>query len=292
MPKAQATRQTILLIALISLLPSLSACGLFGDDEDETLEARQLYQQAQAALSNKRYSAADEKYRKLEEDYPFSIYSQRASIEHAYTTYKMGDMEQTVLMLDTFIKVNPDWQHIDYAYYLQGLAYYNYNKRFIHYIISRDMTDKDPSFLTKGFFAFRHLYENYPDSIYAEDAKLHMIALRNMLAVHEIRIADFYLRKGAYVAAANRIKYMLENYSGAQHTPEGMVILAASYRAMGLDEPAQDTLRVLKLNYPDFHKKKIDKYGRISQTDQKTWFGRLRDISDKILETLSIKPKY
>ena len=292
MLEAQAIRQIIPLIALISMLPSLSACGLFGDDGDETLEAKQLYQQAQAALRNKRYSSADEKYKKLEEDYPFSIYSQRASIEHAYTTYKMGDMEQTALMLDTFIKVNPDWQHIDYAHYLQGLAYYNYNKSLIHHIVSRDMTDKDPSFLSKGFFTFRHLYENYPDSVYAEDAKLHMVALRNMLAVHEIRIADFYLRKGAYVAAANRIKYMLENYSGAQHTPEGLTLLAASYKAMGLDEPAQDALRVLKLNYPDFHKKKIDEYGRISQTDRKTWFGRLRDISDKILETLSIKPKY
>lgn len=285
-------KTTIVLLMMMSALPLLGSCAFFDKDKDATVEAKQLYQQARAALINRRYTSADEKYKQLEENYPFSIYSQRAGIEHAYTTYKMGSMEKTVAMLDNFIKANPDWPHIDYAYYLLGLAYYNYNRSFIHYVVTRDMTDKDPSFLVDGFFTFRHLYENYPNSIYAESARLHMIALRNMLAVHEIRIADFYLRKGAYLASANRIKYMLENYQGAQHTPEGLVLLAAAYEGMGLAGPAEDTLRVLQLNYPDFHERKIDEYGRISRADEKKWFARLKDLSDRILETLSIKPKY
>ena len=279
---------TVFLVA--GALPFFMGCAFL--DKDETVEARQLYQQARNALINRRYTSADEKYTRLKEDYPFSSYSQRADVEHAYTAYKMGSMEKTVLILDNFIKVNPDWEHIDYAYYLQGLAYYNYNQSFVHKVIPLDVTDKDPSFLVDGFFIFRHLYENYPDSIYAEDAKLHMIALRNMLAVHEIRIADFYMRKGAYVATANRIKYMLENYHGAQHTPEGLVLLAAAYEGMGLEKSAEDTLRVLHLNYPDYHKKKIDEYGRITKIDEKNWFAKLKDMSDKILEALSVKPKY
>ena len=291
MLKAKTIGTVLILFALAALLPS--GCALFDkSDERAAMQAKQLYQQARSALVSRRYSSADEKYNQLKEDYPFSIYSRRADIEHAYTAYRMGNMERTVLMLDNFIKVNPDWEYIDYAYYMRGLAYYNYNQSFIHKLIVRDLTDKDSTFLSKGFFAFRYLYENYPDSPYAEDARLRMIALRNMLAVHEIRIADFYLRKGAYLASANRIKYMLENYQGAQHTPEGLVLLAAAYEGMGLEDSAEDTLRVLKLNHPDFSQKKISEYGRISQADKQGWFQRLKDLSSKILETLNVKPKY
>ena len=105
--------------------------------------------------------------------------------------------------------------------------------------------------LVYRLFDFAELVKRFPESRYAKDAGLRMLFLRNNLAQYEMHVADYYMRRGAYVAAANRAKQVIENYQGTPAVPQALVVLVQAYRKLGLDDLAADAERVLKLNYPE-----------------------------------------
>lgn len=272
----------------------LAACttgcaAWFGDDKTEEQRAEDLYFRANSALQQNNFTDALEKYKKLETAFPFSRYAQKAAIESAYAHYKNYQFEEAVVILDQFIKLNPSHPNLDYVYYLKGLAYYNYGQNPINRILRRDPTSKDPKPLREAFDTFKRLRQNYPDSIYGEDTWLRIVALRNILAVHEIRIADYYMRRQAYLAVINRCKYLLEHYPNAQHTPEALVLLAEAYRRVGSTDLARDTLEVLALNYPDFARV-TGNFAQVSERDRKTWFSRMKDMTGTLLDRLRAEP--
>ncbi len=53
------------------------------------------------------------------------------------------------------------------------------------------------------------MVKQYPKSIYAYDSQRRLIYLRNRLAEYEVNVADYYLRRGAFVAAADRSQRMI-----------------------------------------------------------------------------------
>ena len=283
------SRRRFILIVLLATL-TVSCASIF-KGKDEAVQAKNLYFRAKSALQQRHYADALEKYAQLETSFPFSPYAKNAAIEQAYAHYKSHQYEETIVILDRLIQLNPNHPRIDYIYYLKGLAYYNYGEGFFSRILKRDRTNKDATLLIEAFAAFKHLHQNYPDSIYNGDAWLRIITLRNLLAVHEIRIADYYLRRRAYLATINRCKYALEHYPNAQHTPEALVLLAEAYRRTDSPELAQDTLRVLELNYPGFVKK-AGKFGQVSDDDRRNWVENLKDLADTILESLRFKSRY
>lgn len=278
------------LVGIVSLALLSSGCGIWSEqgEDEERQQASGLYRQANNALQQRNYTDALEKYKQLELSFPFNPYAQSASIEKAYAHYKNHHYEETIGTLDQFIRMHPDHANIDYVYYLKGLAHYNYAQSPINWFLKRDRTNKDPTPLKEGFSAFTELLENYPDSIYSSDARARAVALRNMLAVHEIRIANYYMRRQAYLAVINRCNYVLENYPGAQHTPETLWMLAEAYQRVGSPELARDTYRVIELNYPEF----VQQGRRSPEKNQSGWKKNLKDLSDTIYETLRFKPRY
>ena len=114
-----------------------------------------------------------------------------------------------------------------------------------------DESQRDPASSLQAFEDFSELVKRYPDSQYAEDAKLRMTYLRNILAEHEIHVAHYYMRRGAFVAAANRARYVVEKYPRTPSIPDALVIMAKAYKVMELTELSTDALRVLELNYPN-----------------------------------------
>jgi outer membrane protein assembly factor BamD len=60
------------------------------------------------------------------------------------------------------------------------------------------------------------------------------------------------MKRGAYVAAANRAKYVVENYSQTPAVADALTLLTQAYKNLKMDDLAADTKRVLKKNYPDF----------------------------------------
>ena len=114
-----------------------------------------------------------------------------------------------------------------------------------------DKTKRDPGQARESFAEFAQLLARYPDSAYATDAKSRMVHLRNLLARHEINVANYYFKRGAYLAAANRGRYVVENFQQTPAVADGLAVMVQGYVLLELEELAQDTLNVLVLNYPN-----------------------------------------
>jgi outer membrane protein assembly factor BamD len=104
----------------------------------------------------------------------------------------------------------------------------------------------------ESFSAFSQLIKRYPDSVYAADARQRMIFLRNRLSEHENYVAQYYLDRGAYIAALNRAEYSMQTYDGAPSVGHSIAIMAEAYEKLGMRDLADDTRRVLMENYPDY----------------------------------------
>lgn len=242
----------ILTVILISA--SLAACSVFGGKKEElsnTESAEQLYQKAKTQLKKKNYLSAIELYESLEARFPFGEHAQQAQLETAYAYYKYEEPDSAIANADRFIRLNPNHENVDYAYYIKGLANFNRSSGFLSSLIKRDRSDKDPEPFRRSFEDFKTLVNNYPNSRYAEDSRKRMIYLRNVLAEYEMKIARYYVSRKAWVAALNRSKYVVEHLQGSEAVPDALNLIVISYRQLGLTDLANDTLRVLQLNYPN-----------------------------------------
>lgn len=240
----------IQLSLLIALLAALGACASVDEDPTDDWSAEQLYDEAKGALDSRNYQTAIEYYTTLEARYPFGHYAQQAQLEQAYAYYKSEQPDSAIAAADRFIKLHPRNAHVDYAYYLKGLASFGRTKGYLDFIVPSDPSAKDPSPLLRAFDDFGFLVRNYPNSRYAPDARQRMIYLRNELAEYELGVADYYMRRGAWIAAANRAKYVVEHYDGAASMPAALDTMIAAYRKLGLDQLADDATRVLQMNFP------------------------------------------
>jgi outer membrane protein assembly factor BamD len=229
----------------------LTGCGLLPDQEDETADwtASQLYYEAKENLDEGDYENAIELYEKLMARYPFGRFAQQAQIEVAYAYYRYEEPEQAIAAADRFIKLHPKHPNVDYVYYLKGLANFNRGYGLLERFIPTDSAQRDQRASIRSFYDFEELLKNYPDSKYAEDARLRMLYLRNNIADYELAVAQYYMRRGAHVAALNRGSYIVEHYQRTPAVPEALEVMAAAYRAMGMEELAADTDRVYAVNY-------------------------------------------
>jgi outer membrane protein assembly factor BamD len=238
---------------LLLILMFVGGCSYFRDAPDDTQGwgAEELYQRARDRMDSGYYDGAIEYYEKLQARFPFGPYAQQAQLELAYSYYKSEEPAQALAACDRFIKLYPTHPHIDYAYFLKGLANFNLGKGLTQRYLPTDPSQRDQGAALRSFEDFGELIKRYPESRYVEDAQKRMIYLRNILSQHEVNVAHYYMRRGAYVAAANRARYVVENYQQTPAMPDALVVLVQAYRVMEMNELADDALRVLELNYPN-----------------------------------------
>jgi len=237
---------------LALLLLVTSGCSLLPEQIDKTKDwsANRLYSAAKEELSQKNYEQAIKYFESLEARYPFGKYAQQAQLEIAYAYYKFDEPDLAIAAADRFIKIYPRHQHVDYAWYLKGLVNFNRGKGLIDRVLPQDPTERDTFTMQASYDDFSQLVQRYPDSVYTRDAGQRMIYLRNSLAEHELHVADYYMRRKAYVAVVNRCKYVVENYQRTPAVPDALVYMVRAYRLLGADDLAADALKVLRLNYP------------------------------------------
>ncbi len=231
----------------------MSGCALLPDQIDETKDwsAQKLYSEATSNISESDWEGAIDLFEKLEARYPFGRYAQQALLESAYAYYKFNEPESAISTIDRFIKTYPRHPNLDYAYYLRGLVNFNRGDSIIAKVLPRDPAERDAGATRQAYLDFAEVIKRFPQSRYAKDAGQRMVFLRNNLAQYEMHVADYYMRRGAYVAASSRAKTVIENYQGTPAVPVALETLVQAYRELGLDDLAIDAERVLKLNYPD-----------------------------------------
>jgi len=253
---AQIPRRTgdVLRLLLVGMLFSgLLACS--GNEELElppgaNSSEYELYQEAQRYLRNKNFELGVQALQLLESRFPFGRYAEQAQLELIYAHYNNYEPEAAIEAADRFIRLHPQHPNVDYAYYMKGLSAYHKDEAVFSRFVPQDDTKRDTSYAREAFAEFAQLLARYPDSPYATDARARMIYLRNLLARSEINIANYYFRRGAYVAAVNRGRYVVENFPQTPAVGDGLAVMVQGYQLLGLNDLAQDSLDVLVLNYP------------------------------------------
>ena len=239
---------------LLSLLLFVSGCSWFGGDDDELIAdsgEQQMYREAQRQLKNENFSLAVRSLQGLESRYPFGRYAEQAQLELIYAHYSAYEFAAANEAADRFIRLHPRHPNVDYAYYMKGLAAYDIEPGFFSRFIPSDDTKRDVSHIQTAFAEFAQLLARFPDSAYAPDARQRMVHMRNMLARNEIHVANYYFRRGAYMAALNRGKYVVEHMQQTPSVADGLAIMGQAYLLLGLNDLAEDSIAVLCENYPD-----------------------------------------
>lgn len=252
-------RHSIIFLLIFTLL----GCSHFKDkgDDTKTWDADRLYAEARNELDVGAYSKAIEYYQKLEARFPFGVHAQQALLDLAYAYYKNEDPDAAIAACDRFIKLYPQNAHVDYTYYLKGLTNFNRGKGLAQRYLPTDESQRDSGAATAAFQNFSELVKRFPNSEYVEDSAKRMRYLRNILAKNEVHVANYYIRRGAFVAAANRARYVIENYPKTPSVPDALIVMAKAYRILEMYDLSDDALRVLEHNYPNhpglFEVKKI-----------------------------------
>ncbi len=237
-------------LSLLIVLALLSGCSLLPKEKDETKgwSAQKFYSEASFAMSDADYEKAIKYYEGLEARYPFGRYAMQAQLDVAYAYYKNGEYESAIAAADRFIKLHPRNPFVDYAYYLKGIINFNRNIDFLSRFMPTDTSQRDPTATLDAFNDFEELIRRFPDSEYAEDARKRMIYLRNNLAMHEVHVARYYMKRGAYLAAANRAVRVIEDYQRAPAVKDALEIMIDAYTRLGMEQLAADARRVYESN--------------------------------------------
>lgn len=240
------------LLLILAPLTLLHACATTdSDDPTAKMDVAELYAEASDFLKKGDYETAIQYYERLESRFPYGKYAERAQMEIAYAYYKDNEPESAILAAERFIKLHPNHANVDYMYYLRGLASYDLSQNFLEKMFDIDPSERDPKAARRAFENFAELLRKFPKSRYAKDAIARMTAIRNSLANYEVHVANYYLSRGAYLAAANRGKYVVENYQRTPAIADALAIMVSAYDKLGMRDLAGDTRRVLELNHPD-----------------------------------------
>jgi outer membrane protein assembly factor BamD len=207
------------------------------------------YEAAKRSLNNGNYRNAIRIYEQLEARFPFSNAAKQSQLDLMYAYYKNREPESAVDQADQFIRENPTHPRVDYAHYIKGLVYFERNANFLERLFNSDLSERPPIDARRSFQSFATLLQQYPQSAYAADAQQRMVFLRNRLADYETHVASYYLRRGAYIGAINRAKYVIQNYDGAPAMREALGVMSKAYTRLGLDQLAADAQAVLNENY-------------------------------------------
>lgn len=257
---------------LLILALGLHGCSLLPEEVDETLDwsAQKLFTEANYALNQGDYEEAIKLFESLEARYPFGIQAMQSQLNVAYAYYKFEEPDSAIASADRFLKLYPNHDAAAYAIYLKGLANATRGRGFMDRILPVDASQRDPGAARDAFKDFAELVNRFPESEYAADASKRMLYLRNNLAKHEIHVADYYMQRGAYLAAANRAVYVIENYQRTPAVRDALVVMVDAYGKLGLTTLADDARRVLALN--DDQNTFLE--NRELQDDEKGWTRR------------------
>ena len=239
------------LLALLAAALLLGACAWQQEERTALTDLTDAYEKARESVARGNYRRGIEIYTAIQARYPFSELSRQIQLELMYAYYRSGMQELAIETAETFIRENPIHPRVDYALYIQAISFFEGDPGLLERLFRKDLTKRPPKEVEQSYVTLRRLVERYPASTYAPDAQQRMIYLRNRLAAYENHVADYYYRLGAYVASVKRATRAIEEYNGADSTAQSLKTLARAYDALGMDDLAADTRRVLATNYPE-----------------------------------------
>ena len=268
-------------ITLLTLSVSLVGCQTFknlsGGAEDTAIETAEkseqsYYNDAIEQLEKAHYNQSIEDLTNLRTFYPTGQYAEQALLDMMYAQYASGEYEMAAASADQFIRLYPSNAQISYAYYVRGVANMQGSSEGLK-LFKMNQAKRDTAYLRIAFANFQDLISKYPNSPYAPDAAQRMTFIYNQFAESEMTAADWYIEREAYVAAANRAKWVFQYYPLSESTPEALTVLAYSYDKLGLTDLSNEYKTLLQINYPD----KLTSNGNVKLATKRdrSWFNKL-----------------
>ena len=252
------------LIFSIALLVNCSWMGFNDEESTENQESgyteREFYDKIQKSLKAKNWQLAIGNLQLLESQFPFGKYAEQSQLELIYAQFMSSDYASSIASAERFIRLHPQHPNVDYAIYVKGLSEFNQSGRLFDGLFNLDNSSRDIGTARESFSTLGQLIEQYPNSPYAPDARQRLISLRNQLARSEINVANYYFSRGALVAAANRGQFVVENFQQSPAVADGLAVMAQAYHMMEKDELAENAVKVLAANFPDYPQLDGDKF--------------------------------
>ncbi len=293
----------MLLILSLSLTTGCSWLG-WGDEEQTEedsagLTEKDFYERIQTSLNASNWTVAISNLQLLESQFPFGKYAEQGQLELIYAQYKSGDYESSIASADRFIRLHPQHPNVDYAFYVKGLSEISQTGGFFDSFLPTDSSMRDIGEARGAFTTLTELLSRFPESPYAADARKRLVSLRNRLARAEIHVANYYFTRGAYLAAANRGRFVVENFQQSPAVPDGLAVMAQAYYLLEMKELADNSVEVLVANYPEHPS--LDSNGQFDferrlLADQDSWldklsFGVLKRIKPPSFDSRSVYDK-
>jgi len=248
MPVATLSRPHLIVLSILVAALAVSGCKSRGGEIDIKGTPESIHNKAREDIRSVNYPAAIQKLELLEARFPFSDVAKQGQLDLMYAYYKNREAESAIDQADQFIRENPTHPRVDYAYYVKGLVYFESGATYFERLFRADIAKRPPQEARKAFQSFQTLVQQYPRSPYAADSRQRMIYLRNRLADYEVAVARYYMKRGAYVGAANRARSVVEGYDGAPAVVEALEIMADAYRKLGIDDLATVAENVRSVN--------------------------------------------
>jgi outer membrane protein assembly factor BamD len=230
---------------------ALSACSSPPKNESPNATAERLFKDAKDDAESGSYERAIKAFERVEGLAAGSLLAQQAQLEMAYLQWRTGERETAITTVDRFIKLNPSSPALDYAFYLRGMINFNDNLGLLGTLAGQDLSERDQKAAREAFQSFKRLVDQFPQSRYAPDARIRMDYVVNALARYEVHVARYYLRRGAYVAAANRAQQAVADFPQSPASEEALSIMVQSYDKLQLTTLRDGAQRVLKQNFPN-----------------------------------------
>ncbi len=237
------------LLGTIAVALQLAGCAT-GGDEFAGRNAEKLYAEAKDDIDAGGYERAIKALERVEGLAAGTLLSQQAQLDLAWLYWKTGEKAQALSSIDRFIKLNPSSAGLDYAIYLRGLINFNDDLGLLGSFAGQDLSERDQRAARDAWQSFKQLVDQFPTSRYAPDARARMDYIVNSLAAYEVHVARYYLRRGAYLAAANRAQQTVTDFQQTPAIEEALYILVQAYDRLELTQLRDAADRVLRLNYP------------------------------------------
>src|SRR3990167_10262127 len=254
--------KNFLFICLVPIAVFLTACTSAVEPSEayKNETQQQIYLKGKEALQDKSYSEAIKRFEALDVQYPFGNETESAQLYLIYAYYMKDEYAMAVAAADRFIRLHPTHPHVDYAYYLRGLSDYYQNMGVIERLFSVDLATRDLTQMQKSYNDFSELVSRFINSRYTPPAHQYMLYLRNMMATHELQVAQYYYGRCVYIAAANRASDVVMHYQDAPAVIAALKLMAKSYHQLGMTKLEQDVLSVLRYNYPDYKNQPLNPF--------------------------------
>jgi outer membrane protein assembly factor BamD len=231
---------------MVAAALSLAGCADKVNPLQGDRSVAQLWKAGMDEMKDENYGTAAKIFDAVEQQHPYSVWATRAQLMAAYADYEGLRYDDAIDALTRFIELHPGNPHVDYAYYLRAICYYEQIAD-----IRRDQRASQ-----QAYEGFTEVIRRFPETAYARDASFKLDLTRDHLAAKEMDIGRYYEREGNYIAAVNRFKTVVDRFQTTSHVPEALERLTECYLGLGLKTEAQKSAAVLGFNYPnsDYYK--------------------------------------